>query len=218
MKNNIKFIILLSLIVLANNNFSRGLGLDTSSFYKKEKKEKKMIDDGTGAAQKGNMMIQASLNIGHHLGFKKNYSSYGFDYAYNGLIPGATLNLDYNVHRYVGVGLYYSVGFQTYKVSNIFYLGHAFGARTTFHWWQMLDDKSDKDLFSDKIDLDLHLHIGGFLLSEKNKIDNTKIKNFGVNAGVGLGFKYYFVKNFGVAMDFGYEETSFAKLGIVVKF
>ena len=176
-----------------------------------------MINDGTGAAQKGNTMIQASLNIGHHLGFKKNYSSYGFDYAYNGLIPGATINFDYNVHRYVGVGLYYSVGFQTYKVSNIFYLGHAFGARTTFHWWQMLDDKSDKDLFSDKIDFDVHLNVGGFLLSEKNKIDNTKVKTFGVNAGLGLGFKYYFVKNFGVAIDFGYEETSYAKLGIVVK-
>jgi hypothetical protein len=99
----------------------------------------------------------------------------------------------------------------------VFYLGNAFGARTTFHWWQMLDDKSDKDLFSDKIDMDVHVHAGGFLLSEKNKNDNTKLKTFGFNAGAGIGFKYYFVKSFGVAIDFGYEESSYAKLGLVVK-
>ena len=205
-------------ITYSINLISKDFKIHTTSFYKpKKEKEKNTTVDENGASQKGNFMIQASLNVGHHLGFKNNYSSFGYDYAYTGLIPGVTLNLDYNVHKYVGVGLYYAVGFQNFKVSNVFYLGNSFGARTTLHWWQMLDDKSDKDLFSDKIDMDVHLNIGGFLLSEKNKNDNTKVKTFGFNAGAGFGFKYYFVKNFGAAIDFGYEEASYGKLGLVVK-
>jgi hypothetical protein len=204
-------------IQTAGNSNANDFNFNKTNFLLKEKKEKKLIDDGTGAAQKGNFMIQISLNVGHHVGFVNNYSSFGYGYSYSGIIPGATLNLDYNVHRYVGVGLYYAVGFQNYKISKVFYLGNTFGARTTFHWWQMLDDKSDKDLFSDKIDFDVHVHAGGFLISEKNKTDGTKLKKFGFNAGAGMGFKYYFVKNFGVAMDFGYEESSYAKLGFVIK-
>lgn len=200
------------------NIFSKDFNIYTTSFYK-PKKEKDTSGELVehGASQKNNFMIQASLNVGHHLGFKNNYSSFGYGYTYSGIIPGITLNLDYNVHKYVGVGLYYAVGFQNFKVSNVFYLGNAFGIRTTYHWWQMLDDKSDKDLFSDKIDMDVHIHAGGFILSEKNKNDNTKIKTYGFNAGAGIGFKYYFVKSFGVAIDFGYEESSYAKLGLVVK-
>lgn len=216
--SKIKFFLLI-LLFLNINVFSNDFILHQPGNYEEEKvkKEKKLIDDGTGASQKGNFMMQVSLNVAHHLGFKTNYSSFGYGYAYNGIIPGLTLNLDYNVHRYVGVGLYYSVGFQSFKKSNVFYLGNAFGARTTFHWWQMLDDKSDADLFSDKLDFDVHVHVGGFLLSEKNKNDNSKVKKYGVNAGAGIGIKYYFVKNFGVAIDAGFEETSYAKLGLVVK-
>lgn len=218
MKKIFEIVTVLIFILLVNYSFAKGFEYNKSSFYAKEKKEKKMIDDGTGASQKGNVMIQLSLNVGHHLGFQRNYSSFGYGYTYSGIIPGVTLNLDYNVHRYVGVGLFYALGFKSYKVNDISYLGHAFGVRTTFHWWQMLDDKSDKELFSDKIDFDIHAHIGGFLISEKNKMDNRKVNKLGVNAGVGFGFKYYFVKNFGAAIDFGYEEASYAKLGVVAKF
>jgi len=219
MIRSLKIIFLSLTMVCTANIFANDFDIRSSAYQKekKEKKEKKFIDDESRASRKGNVMIQVSLNVGHHLGFTKNYSSFGYDYAYNGIIPGLTINLDYNVHRYVGVGVFYAVGFQNYKKSNVFYLGNAFGARTTFHWWQMLDDRSDKDLFSDKIDFDIHFHAGGFLISEKNKTDNTKHKKYGFNAGAGVSFKYYFVNNFGVAIDAGFEEASFAKLGFVIK-
>lgn len=213
-----KILVFLLFNHLYYSSFSEEPGLQSSETnnIKKEKKDKR-ISSIDGASYKGNFIIQPTLNFGHHTGFKKVKSSYGFDYTYSGFIPGVTLNLDYNVHDYVGVGVYYSVGFQKFKISNISYLGNAFGVRGVFHWWQLMDDKSDKELLSDKIDLDIHFHLGGFLLSEKNKTTDTKIRQSGFNAGGGIGLKYYFVKNFGVAIDAGYEETSWAKLGLVFK-
>ena len=144
-------------------------------------------------------------------------SSFGYDYAYTGLIPGVTVNLDYNVHKYVGIGVNYSAAFQKFSKSKVFYLGNFFGARCVFHWWQLFSDKSGKSLAADKIDFDIHFHAGGYLITEKNLVTSQKIKQLGFNAGGGIGFKYYFVRNFGVAIDAGYEEASWLKVGFVFK-
>lgn len=183
----------------------------------KKEKKKNTITSIDGASQKGAFAFQPALNFGHHTGFKKVYSSFGYDYAYTGLIPGVTVNLDYNVHKYVGVGIYYSAAFQKYTKSNVFYLGNFFGARCVFHWWQLLSDKSGNNLSSNKIDFDIHFQTGGYLISEKNLNSKQKIKHLGFNGGGGIGFKYYFVRNFGVAIDAGYEEASWLKVGFVFK-
>ncbi len=183
----------------------------------KKEKKKNSLSSVEGASQKGTFAFQPALNFGHHTGFKKVYSSYGYDYAYTGLIPGVTVNMDYNVHKYVGIGVYYSAAFQKYTKSNIFYLGNFFGARCVFHWWQLLSDKSGNNLSSNKIDFDIHFQTGGYLISEKNLATKQKIKHLGLNGGGGIGFKYYFVKNFGVAIDAGYEEASWLKVGFVFK-
>ncbi|HMV14380.1 MAG TPA: hypothetical protein PKD39_09775 [Chitinophagales bacterium] len=185
---------------------------------KKEKKQKNKADDGVeGAAAKGDFVIQPAINFGFHSGFVKQYSGFGYGYAYTGLIPGVTLNLDYAAHDYASVGLYYGVSFQKFTVSKVSLLHHTFGARVQFHWWQMLADRSGKELLADKIDFDIHAHIGGYYLTEKNLISDQKLKHLGVNAGGGIGFKYYFVKHFGVALDAGYEEASWLKLGLAIK-
>ncbi|MDB5227705.1 MAG: hypothetical protein JWN78_1898 [Bacteroidota bacterium] len=170
---------------------------------------------GQGASAKGRLVIQPALNFGHHLGFGK--LNYGGNNYGSGLIPGVTLNIDYNVHDYVSVGVFYSAAFRNYKTADVFYLGNAFGARVAFHWWQLLDDKLDADLFSSKVDFDVHAHFGAYLVSYKDKIANTKTKAKGFNAGGGIAIRYYFVDHFGVAIEFGYEETSWAKLGFAIK-
>ena len=187
-------------------------------FYSQDKKTKNKDNaSDEGASAKGNFVIQPAINFGYHSGFIKIRSGFGYDYSYTGLMPGITLNLDYNVHNYASTGLYYGTSFQKFTVSNVFYLGHVFGTRCIFHWWQMLADKSGKNLLSEKIDFDIHGHIGGFLATEKNLNTNQKLKKLGINGGGGIGFKYYFVKHFGVALDAGYEEASWLKLGFAIK-
>jgi hypothetical protein len=170
---------------------------------------------GDGASAKGKVVIQPALNFGHHLGFGKlNYG--GVNYG-SGLVPGVTLNIDANVHDYVSVGVFYSAAFRNYKTADVFYLGNAFGARIAFHWWQFIDDKSDSDLFSDKIDFDVHVHLGGYYVRYKDKTLDTKAAAKGFNAGAGVAIRYYFIPHFGVAIEAGYEESSWAKLGFAIK-
>jgi hypothetical protein len=190
--------------------------ISASSADKKEKRQHNKIEHTfDGASSKGNFVIQPALNFGHHLGLGNiNYGSASYG---SGLVPGVTLNLDYNVHHYVSVGGYYAAAFRNYKTTDVFYLAHVFGARTAFHWWQFLDDKLDADLFSSKLDIDVHAHLGAYLLVLNDKPLNSKYKTKGINAGGGIALRYYFVNHFGVSMEFGYEEASWAKLGFAIK-
>jgi hypothetical protein len=178
-------------------------------------KRERSRPSGDGASAKGNVVIQPALNFGHHLGFGK------LDYAGNaygsGLVPGVTLNLDANVHDYISVGVYYGAAFRNYSTTNVSYFANAFGVRTAFHWWQLLDDKSDADLFSSHVDFDVHAHFGAYLATFKDKTLGIKSKAKGFSAGGGIAMRYYFVEHFGVALEFGYEEASWAKLGFAIK-
>lgn len=189
--------------------------LQQSTVKKEKRQQQKTEHTFDGASTKGKFVIQPALNFGHHLGLGNiNYGSASYG---SGLVPGVTLNLDYNVHHYVSIGVYYAAAFRNYKTADVFYLAHVFGARTAFHWWQLLDDKLDADLFSNKLDIDVHAHLGAYLLTLNDRAIAYKYKTKGFNAGGGIALRYYFVEHFGVAMEFGYEEASWAKLGFAIK-
>ncbi len=221
------FTLIIVFIVFSSQLFAENLNIKTDnksensfnkcevSIIENEKGTKIYTPVSEGASAKKNFVIQPTLNVGHHLGFESlNYA--GTKYG-TGLMLGFTLNLDYNVHDYVSVGVFYGVGFKNYKSTNVYYLGNAFGARCGLHWWQLLDDKLDKELLSDKLDFDIHAHIGAYLVSYKDKTLDTKTKKIGVNAGGGIALRYYFVEHFGVAIEAGYEEASWAKIGFAIK-
>lgn len=204
-------------IMLICNNIVAVEKMCHNNFGKEKKSKPDRSTEDEGASAKKNFVIQPNINFGHHSGFSKIHSGFGYDYYYTGLIPGLTLNMDANVHKYVSVGVFYGVAFQKFTKSNVLYMNHVFGARTVFHWWQMLADNSDKQLFADKIDFDIHTHVGGYMAIERDNNTTSKLKHLGFNAGGGIGFKYYFVKHFGIALDAGYEEASWLKLGLAIK-
>jgi hypothetical protein len=51
-------------------------------------------------------------------------------------------------------------------------------------------------------------------MTRANYIDN--IWRVGGNGGGGLGFRYYFVKEFGVNLEWGWMEMSWMKFGLTV--
>ena len=221
------FTLIIVFIVFSSQLFAENLNIETEkksennfnksevSFIENEKGTKIYTPVSEGASAKKNVVIQPTLNVGHHLGFASlNYA--GTKYG-TGLLLGFTLNLDYNVHDYVSVGAYYSVAYKNYKSTNVSYFGQATGARVALHWWQLLDDKLDKELLSEKLDFDIHGHIGAYFISYKDKTLDTKTKKIGVNAGGGVALRYYFVEHFGVAIEAGYEEASWAKIGFAIK-
>ncbi|MFN8283886.1 MAG: hypothetical protein U0U67_11770 [Chitinophagales bacterium] len=219
MQHQLKITFTILIILFHCSLFAEDLCDKTEVNITKNEKE----SDGTklytpvaeGASAKKNFIIQPTLNIGHHIGFGSlNYA--GTTYG-NGLLLGMTLNLDYNVHDYVSIGAYYSFAQKNYKTTNVAYLGNAFGARIALHWWQLLADKTGKELLAERLDFDVHAHIGAFLVSFKDKTLDAKTKKVGLNAGGGIALRYYFVDHFGVAIEAGYEEASWAKIGFAVK-
>ena len=160
---------------------------------------------GSGAAHKGMIILQPDFNVGGHAGFGR----YGYHYYDQGIfLPGFTFNVDFGVHDYVSLGPYIGFG------GGNGFTQLAIGGRVVFHWWQLLDDKVAKDLKSDKIDFYLPVHFG-VAMTRKNTAKDD-LWRAGGNGGGGLGFRYYFVKRFGVNLEWGWQEMSWAKIGLTV--
>jgi hypothetical protein len=210
MKNVKKLFIVTAIVMFAFDSFSEELGLKLSnlqykSSYVSAKKEKKTSG---GAAHSGMVVLQADFNLGSHGTFGAWYWGPGYPVRSN-FVPGFTFNADFGVHDYASVGPYIGFGGRSG------YFQMALGVRGVFHWWQLLDDKVASDLHSDKIDFYIPIHLGVMM-------DRFKIRPFpsastswhaAFNGGGGIGFRYYFVKQFGINMELGWQEMSYAKLG-----
>jgi hypothetical protein len=202
-----RILVILALIVaMATVNqayASEQLGLKLKSFEMRSTSDR---DDksgsGDGAAHKGMIILQPDFNIGSHGAF----GGWFWDgHTRSNFVPGFTFNIDFGVHDYVSVGPYVGFG------GKDGYMVMAVGGRVVFHWWQLLDDKVNADLKSDKIDFYLPVHLG--VIMDRFK-PNSWHSNF--NGGGGLGFRYYFVKKFGVNLEWGWQEMSWAKIGLTV--
>lgn len=100
---------------------------------------------------------------------------YGRGYGAFGFALPIVLNADFGVHDYVSVGAY--GGFWTrgnWGGSGRFNSFH-FGARATFHWWQLLDENVSGDLLSDKLDIYFTPWLGYNIRS----FNNNNFGNFG---------------------------------------
>jgi hypothetical protein len=166
------------------------------------------------ANQKGEMVLQPSFNIG-------GYYGRGLTQPNTGFTIGSTLNFDYSVHEYIAVGGYGGITSYLNNDTDFSYRRVGLGGRAVFHWWKLLDDKISKDLLSDRIEFYLPVHFGVHFVNARfegpggsNFIDNSAM----FRSGAGLGFRYYFNPGFGVAAEWGYQEMSWAKIGVAFKF
>jgi len=160
------------------------------------------------ASAKGNFVLTPSFNIGGH-------TLFGYTYLGSGFPIGATLNADINVHDYVSVGPW--VGYNYRGTSGWTDHTIGFGARGNFHFWQLIDDKVEKDLKADKIDWFYTLALGGYLNRFKSD-GGFEDNNGGFTFGSSLGIRYYFNDHVGISFEYGWCELSWAKIGVPIKF
>ena len=156
------------------------------------------------AIEKGDFILQPDLNLGSW--GVAGWSGFGF---------GATINGEYAVHDYASVGAY--IGYSIRSTSGASFHRIGFGARGVFHFWNLIDNKVDKDLKSDKIDFYFPVHLGYHIY----KFDGGYYwagKSGQFRVGAGLGIRYYFKDNFGVNFETGGMEMSWAKIGVNFKF
>lgn len=168
------------------------------------------------AFQKGDIMLSPGLGLG----------VYGIGYGVGFAVP-VVLNFDYGVHDYVSVGAY--GGFWTRKWNYAFnesyrFTSSHFGARATFHFWQLIDDAvEDTDLLSDKLDVYFTPWLGYNIRSARwqdSGLVQTAAIGWGnrVQGGAQIGVRYFLNEHIGFFGEWGGTPTAYSNWGMTFKF
>lgn len=142
---------------------------------------------------KGNVILSPGIGLG------SNYIGAGFR-------GSVIFNADIGVHEYVSVGPYFGATF--FRGAT----GLDFGARASFHWWQLLDEKVEKDLLRNQIDVYSTLWLGGEITTPVNV-------GRGFDIGFTQGIRWYPNANNRIALfgEFGWTPISFSTIGASIK-
>lgn len=202
MKNLVKSIVVLAVVLFTANAFASEVGLQMANLNMYAPAAKSKSSSGAGI-QKGTMQLDVSFNLGSHAGFGGAFRGAGLGV---GFVPGATINFDYAVHNYVSVGGYVGFGARR-KVAQI-----GVGARAVFHIYQLIYEKAGTKVDPDALDFYFPFHAGAVIAASKGG------SGAGASVGGGLGVRYYFTKNIGLMFETGWLELSVAKVGMAVKF
>ncbi|MGK0389993.1 MAG: hypothetical protein ACI94Y_002743 [Maribacter sp.] len=158
--------------------------------------------DDDKAFQKGDVMLSIGIGAGV---YGNSVNGLGFS------IP-VVFNADFGLHGYVSVGAY--AGFWRSNAFNTRYNSIHIGARGSFHFWQLIDDKVDADLMGDKLDIYATVWVGYNL----RKFSSANINDNRVQVGSQIGVRYFIKKNFGFFAEVGGAPTSYSNVGITLKF
>jgi hypothetical protein len=248
MKKSIKLFAVLVTVMFATNTFASELGIKLSSLNlapptKSTSKKSSKGSSGDKAFEgKGSKTVLLGLGGSNMFTiFSKNSEVYDSDLGFGSYSPisgGISVDAEFGVHKYVGIGIhtgvfgsrsiYGGLGFgRGFGYSIADYSGYysglyiPIGIIANFHFFQLIEDKTSKDIHGDKIDLYVGANIGSGLAVA---IPYKAVKDDGgktvlgalVYGGIQVGVKYYFNPKIGVFAEVGYGKT-FANGGIAFK-
>lgn len=161
-----------------------------------------MLNPNSADAQsfeKGNVLLNPAIGYGNRI--------IGSDF----FRPNISFSVDIGVHDYVSVGPYMAAafggsGFNAFGV----------GARGNFHWWQLLDDKVEKDLKQDQFEMYFTLWLGATITQFDNEGKSNK---GGFDGGTSLGLRWYPNANnrFALFGEWGRGPISWGTIGATIK-
>ncbi|HUM52532.1 MAG TPA: hypothetical protein PK431_11985 [Chitinophagales bacterium] len=221
MKKLMKLMVVATIILFSTNTFAEELGLKMSNLTSYAAPKKSSKSSGEKAFEgKGSKTLSIGLGMSSYLG---NFGSGGFyrygGYSYGGYAYGfwysGTLSIqaEFGIHDYVGLGLVTGIGGRNYRGGGgILYV--PVGIMANFHFFQLIEDKTSKDIHGDKIDLYAGLNVGSGLAVSFPASSST----IGGMLFVGpqFGIKYYPKPKFGIYAEVGYGK-SLLEAGISLK-
>jgi hypothetical protein len=183
----------------------------------------------------GQAWEKSSKVLGLGLGASSFWHLYSGSNYYNRISTPITgqlnFQMEFGVHEYVGVGFqtgvggggpiglggwgrrgYYGGYYYNYGYNGSF--NFPIAAYANFHFYQLIADKTGKDIHADKLDIYAGLNVGsgvGILFFDNNTLI-TPLVMFGPQVGA----RYYFTDKFGVNLELGYGK-SIVNGGIVFK-
>jgi hypothetical protein len=183
------------------------------------KKSSKSSSSDKAFEGKGSKTLSIGLGMSSYLGvFDKNgyygssgYYGSGYGFWYSGTL---SLQAEFGVHDYVGIGIVTGVGGRNYRYGGGGVLYVPVGISANFHFYQLIEDKTSKDIHGDKLDLYAGLNVGSGLAA----FFPASSDNLGGILFVGpqVGVKYFFKPKFGIYAEVGYGK-SLMEAGISLK-
>lgn len=187
------------------------------------------------AVKPWNIMINPSLSFGHVGSYYSPYS-YGVGYSPGyGFTPNFMVSAKLMFHEYVSAGPYFGY---TWSTSDSYYAvadddrvtTTAFGAKGTFHYWNMLDKLiTDIDFRSDEFDLYANVYIGARIetvtytrqenvIGGPDRYVEEKDANVDPIFQPNLGARWFASDFFGVFTELGWSGMGYFKAGATFKF
>jgi hypothetical protein len=145
-----------------------------------------------------------------------NYYSYGYGRGWYAPITGQ-FNFfgEFGVHKYVGIG--FTTGLGGRSGWAYYYAGSLnipIGVLANFHFYQLIADKTGKDIHADKLDIYAGVTVGSGVAFIFDPNNNHAIPiAFG---GPHVGIRYYFKPTIGVTGEVGFGK-SIINAGLVFK-
>ena len=183
------------------------------------------------AFEKGSKLI--TIGIGgasmFHIGvgdFATASSAY-YGSSFSPLTGELSVQGEFSVHKYVGVGFHVGIGGRAYGAgvaTYSYYGGYSggwgypsefnipLGVIANFHFYQLIADKSSRGskLHADKIDVYAGVNVGtGIAIhpADGNYGNTSTFLSVLAWGGPQVGARYYFKPNMGVNLEFGYGKT-----------
>ena len=125
------------------------------------------------------------------------------------------LQMEFSIHKYVGLGFTTGIGGRGGLRSDYFgEFNVPIGIIANFHFYQLIEDRTVKNIHADKLDIYLGASLGsGFAIAYYNNFNRVVPMAFG---GIHLGVRYYFAPKVGINCEVGWGK-SLVNAGFVFK-
>ena len=222
MKKSLKLFTVLAIVMFTSNTFAEELGLKISNLNLTAPAAKSKKSSGGGKAfdGKGSKQISIGVGLSSYIGAfgKGGFYSYlgnrGYYYGRGAFWYSGTLSVqaEFGVHDYVGVGLVTGLGGRALGGGGALYV--PVGVLANFHFFQLIADKKGLGI-GDNLDLYVGLNFGTGLGVNLSKGGGNSVGGI-IFAGPQFGVKYFFNPKIGVYGEFGYGKSVF-EAGVSIK-
>lgn len=170
-------------------------------------------------AGKGSKYFTLGIGVSQFFNFGGYYDNY-YNRGFYGLgrfgyfRPTLTMNanIEFGIHKYVGIAPCFGVGASFYGGDNIS-VDVPVGVQANFHFLQLIGDKTGKS-FTDKLDVYAGLNTGG---GPSFGFYGSGLEMSGFfYVGPQVGIRYYPKSNIGICAELGYGKT-IANVAMVIK-
>lgn len=165
------------------------------------------------AWDKDTKVLGLGLGASQFFHLPNDYTGYGYGLGYGlgGYYAPITGQLnfqgEFGIHKYVGLGFTTGIGGRSGLGFGWSEVNVPVGMIANFHFFQLIADKTGKDIHSDKLDVYAGLNVGTGIAAIFWGNGNGSAVRALAFGGFQAGARYYFTDKFGVNLEVGYGKS-----------